>query len=53
MYLIYIEGLYKPEILAEIEEVLVNLNMDGALGISYIAPYGIVCWRSPTIWDMP
>ncbi|AIQ47058.1 spore gernimation protein GerA [Paenibacillus sp. FSL R7-0273] len=39
VYLVYIEGLYKPEILAEIEEVLVNLNMDGVLGISYIAEH--------------
>ncbi|MBY0011320.1 spore germination protein [Paenibacillus typhae] len=39
VYLVYIDGLYKPEILAEIEEVLVNLNMDGVLGISSIAEH--------------
>ncbi|WP_438495487.1 spore germination protein [Paenibacillus sp. IHBB 3054] len=37
VYLVYIEGLYKPEILASIEDTLRNLSIDGMLGISYLA----------------
>ncbi|CAH1191355.1 Spore germination protein A1 [Paenibacillus auburnensis] len=39
VYLVYIEGLYKPEILAEIEGVLQGLNVDGSLGVSYLAEH--------------
>ncbi|KHL97236.1 spore gernimation protein GerA [Paenibacillus sp. IHB B 3415] len=39
VYLVYIEGLCKPEILAEMEEKLNNLSVDGILGISYLAEH--------------
>lgn len=39
VYLVYIEGLYKPEILAEMEEKLNNLSVDGILGISYLSEH--------------
>nr|WP_216626745.1 spore germination protein [Paenibacillus phytohabitans] len=39
VYLVYIEGLYKPEILALMEEKLTNLSVDGILGISYLAEH--------------
>lgn len=39
VYLVYIEGLCKPEILAEMEEKLKNLSVDGILGISYLAEH--------------
>ncbi|SET18103.1 spore germination protein [Paenibacillus sp. NFR01] len=37
VYLVYIEGLYKPEVLSEIEDKLDRLSIDGILGISYLA----------------
>lgn len=37
VYLVYIEGLYNPETLEEIENQLKNISMDGVLGISYLA----------------
>ncbi|MEK4328726.1 spore germination protein [Paenibacillus sp. FSL R7-0312] len=39
VYLVYIEGLCKPEILDEMEEKLNNLSVDGILGISYLAEH--------------
>jgi spore germination protein len=39
VYLVYIEGLCKQEILAEMEEKLNNLSVDGILGISYLAEH--------------
>lgn len=39
VYLVYIEGLYNREILAEIDKVLSNLSVDGILGISYLAEH--------------
>nr|WP_309242018.1 spore germination protein [Paenibacillus sp. S150] len=37
VYLVYIEGLCKPEILTEFTEKLENITIDGVLGISIIA----------------
>lgn len=37
VYLVYIEGLYNPEILEEIQSKLENISTDGVLGISNIA----------------
>lgn len=39
VYLVYIEGLYKPEILAELEKGLQDFNIDGVLGSSYLAEH--------------
>ncbi|WNS46880.1 spore germination protein [Paenibacillus sp. MMS20-IR301] len=39
VYLVYIEGLYKPEILAYMEKQLDDLSVDGILGISYLAEH--------------
>lgn len=37
VYVVYIEGLYKKEVLAEIEKQLNEIDIDGILGISYIS----------------
>jgi spore germination protein len=37
VYVVYIEGLYKKEVLAEIEQQLNEIDIDGILGISYIS----------------
>ncbi|WP_340023349.1 spore germination protein [Paenibacillus sp. FSL K6-1096] len=39
IYLVYIEGLCKPEILSELEEKLSHFSIDGILGISYLAEH--------------
>ncbi|MEK3877527.1 spore germination protein [Paenibacillus sp. FSL H8-0122] len=39
VYLVYLEGLCKPEILAEMEQKLGSLDVDGILGISYLAEH--------------
>lgn len=39
VYVVYIEGLYKPEVLAEIDETLQGISTDGIMGISYLAEY--------------
>lgn len=39
LYLVYIEGLYNPEVLAEIEQGLQNISIDGILGISNVAEH--------------
>jgi spore germination protein len=39
VYVVYIEGLNKPEILEEIDTKLQNLSIDGILGISYLAEH--------------
>lgn len=39
IYLVYIEGLYKPEILAELEQSLQNISIDGVLGISNLSEH--------------
>lgn len=37
VYVVYIEGLYKKEVLTEIEKQLNEIDIDGILGISYIS----------------
>jgi len=39
VYVVYIEGLCKPEMLAEIEQKLQNISIDGILGISYLTEH--------------
>ncbi|MDQ0194361.1 spore germination protein [Paenibacillus wynnii] len=39
VYVVYIEGLYKPEVLADIDEKLKNISIDGILGSSYLAEH--------------
>lgn len=39
VYVVYIEGLYKKEVLAEIKQKLTEIDIDGILGISYISEY--------------
>jgi spore germination protein len=39
VYLVYLEGLCKPEILAEMQQKLASLDVDGILGISYLAEH--------------
>lgn len=39
VYVVYIEGLYKPELLASIEDTLRKMSIDGVLGISYLAEH--------------
>lgn len=39
VYLVYLEGLCKPKILAEMEQKLGSLDVDGILGISYLAEH--------------
>ena len=37
VYVVYIEGLYKPEVLAEIDQKLLSISTDGILGVSYLS----------------
>ncbi|KGE17164.1 spore germination protein [Paenibacillus wynnii] len=39
VYVVYIEGLHKPEVLADIDEKLKNISIDGILGSSYLAEH--------------
>ncbi|UQZ36597.1 spore germination protein [Paenibacillus sp. PK3_47] len=39
VYLIYIEGLYNPQTLEEIQTSLEDISIDGILGISYLAEH--------------
>ncbi|WP_211745378.1 spore germination protein [Paenibacillus sp. Marseille-Q4541] len=39
VYVIYIDGLQKPEILHQIEEQLQNISVDGIFGISYLVEH--------------
>lgn len=39
VYVVYIEGLYKKEVLEEIKQKLNEIDIDGILGISYISEY--------------
>ena len=39
VYVVYIEGLHKKEVLVEIEQKMKDIAIDGILGISYLAEY--------------
>ncbi|OBZ15044.1 spore gernimation protein GerA [Bacillus sp. FJAT-27264] len=39
VYVLYIEGLHKPEVLEEIDRKLQDLSIDGVLGISYLSEH--------------
>lgn len=39
VYVVYIDGLYRPEVLAEIDQKLQNISIDGILGISYLSEH--------------
>ncbi|MBP2001482.1 spore germination protein KA [Paenibacillus shirakamiensis] len=37
VYMVYIEGLCKPEVVAEVDKGIAEISIDGALGISYLS----------------